>query len=113
MTLIRALAAYRVLYVAFIVWASAKTILDTHRTPDAHAHAALFVIGLASVEILSALALLWRRTEIAACGVLLAVYATAAILSAAQGDTPVRFAYYAATAGFIVYLSRREMPANV
>jgi len=104
----RALAAYRALYVAFIVTASAATLAGalTASQTVGHVHALLFVTVLASAEIAAALALLWRRTETIACAGLLAVYAVAGVASAMEGDIPLRFAYYAATACFIVFLSR-------
>lgn len=53
---------------------------------------------MSSVEILAALGLLIPRTAPAATIALCAVFAIAAVLSAAAGEIPLRFAYYAATA---------------
>lgn len=96
-----ALLAFRLVYVAFIVSASATTLLSAGGAQHA-AHVAI----LAGVEIAAALGFLLPATEVAACGVLLVVYAIATALSLAMGEWTLRFLYYAATAVFIVSLSR-------
>lgn len=98
-----ALAAFRYVYVAFIVSASATTLLS-----GVGAHHAAHVAILAGVEIAAALGFLFRASEMAACFVLLAVYAIATAISLTMGEWTLRFLYYAATAVFIVSLSKAQ-----
>jgi hypothetical protein len=57
----------------------------------------------------AALAFLAEPVEVAACALLVAIYAAAATVSAASGDllAPLRLLYFAATAVFIVIAHRR------
>lgn len=97
-----ALRLFRAIYCAFIVFSSVTTIMKA--SGESHA-----VYALAVPEILAALAFLIVPFEIAACAVLLIVYAAAAALSIASGDLfPLRLLYYAATAVFIVSANRRQ-----
>ena len=97
-----ALPAFRLVYVAFIVTASAATLSGAH----AGQHGGLHLAVLATIEILAALAFLFRRFEVVACAMLLAVFAIASVMSLVIGEWSLRFLYYAATALFIVLLSR-------
>ena len=105
----RALFIFRIVFVAFIVFASAMA-LSAAGSIAARAHLApSHLIALASAEIAAAIGFLWRRTERPAAAALIAVFAIATILDARTGDIPVRYAYYAATVLFIVFLSRRQI----
>jgi len=106
MSLPTALAMFRAIYVAFIVTASLATLLR-ERAPGHPAHAGFsHQIILASVEIVAALLFLFRRSEIWACAILLAVYVIATAISVTFGDWSLRFLYYGATAAFIVIAAR-------
>jgi hypothetical protein len=87
-------------YCAFIAWASAQVFFHNGGAHESHARI------LAGVEIAAIVAFLFPATEIAACIVLLLVYALASAITAMQGEVPVRFLYYAATATYIVIASR-------
>ena len=104
MTPTNALVAYRWLYVGFIVVASAQTVVEAHRHPAGRFANGLLLLG--SIEILAALLFLLHRTQLVGATLLLLVFAVAAVLTASQGQLPVRFLYYAGTAVFIVYLDR-------
>lgn len=102
------LRSLRWAYVAFISAASGVAIAKgLHGTGEAK-HAAFVVLALAIPELLAALSLLVERIEVAACGVLLLVYAAASVLSLVSGDflAPLRFVYFAVTAVYIVYQNR-------
>lgn len=104
----RALAAFRIVFVAYIVLVSAEAVFAARViAPRAHL-AAWHVIALGSSEIVSALLMLSRRTERVGMIALLFIFAIATILDTRAGDIPVRYAYYAATALFIVFLSGRQ-----
>ncbi len=81
-----ALAAFRVIYVAFIVTASIATLIHA-KVPGLPAHAGFSHLTiLAGVEIVAAVLFLFRWSEVWACAVLLAVYAVATVISVAVGD---------------------------
>ena len=106
MSMPTALAVFRAIYVAFIVTASLATLLR-EKAPGQPAHAGFSHLTiLASVEIAAALLFLFRRSEIWACAILLAVYAIATAISVTLGDWSLRFLYYGATAVFIVIAAR-------
>ena len=101
-----ALAAFRLIYVAFIVTAGIETLIY-EKAPGLPTLAGIpALMLLASVEILAAILFLFRRSEWWACAALLAVYAVATAISAAFGDWSLRFVYYGATALFIVMAAR-------
>lgn len=84
-------------YCAFIAWASVQTFLNARTAHDVHA------LILSSVEVAAIVAFLFVPLEVAACAVLLAVYAIATALTLAEhGDMPLRFVYFAMTAVYIV-----------
>jgi len=93
-----ALRLLRWSYCAFIAWASAQTFLAGGH----EAHAKI----LAGVEIGAIAAFLFPMLEIGAGAVLLIVYAIASVITVLQGEPPIRFAYYAATALYILWASR-------
>jgi hypothetical protein len=95
-------------YGLFIAQASVNAILGaiqrTHHQESPH-----LVLSLAVPELLAALAFLFEPAERFALAVLLVVYAVAAVVTAMQGDLPLRFLYYAMTAVFIVLSHRRSV----
>ena|SRR5579862_1855569 len=101
--------AFRLLYVAFIVVASATTLLSAWREMHAYGDKAgpslLFV--LASVETAAALLFSFRKIEIPAGIALLSVFAVAEVLSIQSGEVTLRFVFYAATVLFILAAARR------
>lgn len=105
-----ALYLYRCVYVAFIVWASAKTFLEGWPAPSGHdhgdAHMGLFIRGLAATEVAAALAFLWIPAQLWAGGLLIAIFAIATVVDLIHGGVPARFAYYSATVMVLVFLSR-------
>lgn len=108
-----ALYLYRCVYVAFIVWASAKTFIEGWPAPAGHghggdAHMGLFIRGLAATEIVAALAMLWLPAQLWAGGLLVAIFAIATAVDLAHGGQPVRFAYYSATVLILLFLSCSE-----
>lgn len=98
-----ALRGLRWSYCAFIAWASVQTFRGA-RGSDLHAQI------LSVVEIAAIVAFLFAPLEVAACVVLLAVYATAAVLTlATHNEVPLRFIYFAMTAIYIVIASRGRL----
>ncbi|WP_233840505.1 hypothetical protein [Dyella sp. 2HG41-7] len=91
-------------YCAFIAWVTVKTLVSGYAGHDVH------MLVLASVELVAIAALLFEKSERPAAIVLIIVYAIAAVLTAAGGEMPIRFAYFAATAFFIAYA--RRIPAT-
>jgi hypothetical protein len=97
-------------YVGFIAAASGVAVYAAaHGTGDAR-HGTKIVLALAIPELLAALMFLVEPLEIAACGMLLLVYAAASVLSLETGDilAPWRFVYFAATAAYIVHEHRAQ-----
>ena len=72
------LGAYRLVFVALILFASVQAVMTE----------AQHVIFVAAAEIAGALLLLWRRSQLIGAGVLLAVFATVEALHVAQGQWP-------------------------
>ena len=94
----RVLALYRLTFSALIVIASVQTLLaaDGDRA----------VMLLAGAEIAGAVILCWRRTQWLGAGLLLIVFACAQVLSAMEGEWPIRFLLYAASVLLIVTMDR-------
>lgn len=88
-----ALRALRWSFCAFIVFASAQTLMAA-----LGGHGGVHHLALSGVEIAAALALLFPRLAVAASVALCTVFAIAAVLTVADGEAPMRFAYYGATA---------------
>lgn len=114
-----ALRLFRFVYVAYIVFASAKTFIGAHEmaagvaATGAHHHAAhlvtpAFLQGLSGAEIAAALALLIARAELYAGCALLVVYAVAGGLDLALGEFPAHLFLYAATVGFFLAVRRTD-----
>ena len=99
MSAARILAAYRVTFVALLSCASVQALLAGNE--GGHN-----IVPLAAAEIVGAVALLWRRTQLPGACVLLAVFAVAQVLSALAGHWPTQFLQYAASTVFIVTLDR-------
>ena len=97
-----ALRGLRWSYCAFIAWASAQTFF--HAGHDPHA------LVLSVVELAAIAAFLFKRTETIACYILLIVFGLAALLTAMDGEVPLRFAYYAMTA--IGILTQDQAPQS-
>jgi nicotinamide riboside transporter PnuC len=102
-----ALRWFCVLYVAYIAWASLHTLLAIHAEHEGPSHVAV----LAAVELLAALLFLREKSDAWTGGLLLAVYAAAALLHLLQGELPAQLFYYAGTAVFIMFL-RRRLPST-
>ena len=98
------LFGFRFVYVLFIAVASAQTAAAGLRGGTQGGHAPVHLALLGSVEIVGALLFLWRRTQLAGAGLLLIVYAFAAVLTIVEGGNPLRFLYFAATALFILHV---------
>jgi hypothetical protein len=99
MSAARLLALYRLIFCALIAIASVETL--TAAPQPAH-HTAL----LAAAEIAGALLLGWRRTQWAGAALLLVVFASAQVISAAAGSCPTRFLQYATSSLLIVGMDR-------
>jgi hypothetical protein len=111
MSLARSTLAFRWVFVAFIVIASARTVIDTgHIASD---HSSLGIVVLGTSEIAAALLFLLRRTQIIGLLLLLMIFAIATTLSLLEGELPYRFAYYAASAMFIVAVDRAQPATRV
>ena len=103
------LRTLRFVYVAFIAAASGVAIRASLHGAGEAGHGTRVVLILALVELIAALAFLVDRIEVAACTLLILTYATAAISSVESADflAPLRFAYFAATAIYLVKARRR------
>ena len=97
-----ALRLLRWSYCAFIAWASAQVFLAGSGAHELHARL------LAGAEVAAITAFLIPPLEIGAAAVLMIVYAVASVITLMQGQPPIRFVYYAATALYIVWASRRS-----
>ena len=94
---------FRYLYVAYIVYASLKTMVVAPQLLVTHAagHGTLLgthLYALALIEIMAAVGLLLPRLAPASTMLLLAVYAVAALIDLALGEAPVHLLLYAAIA---------------
>ena len=112
MSTARALLIFRIVFVAFIVFACGRALLAANDIAKSAHLVPWHLYALASTEIVAALALLWRGTERIGAAALMLVFAIGTVLDTRAGDIPVRYAYYAATALFIVFLSRKQLSAK-
>lgn len=103
-----ALRGLRWAYVAFIAAASAMAVRAGMQGNGEGSHDAYVVLVLAIPELIAALAFLVGPVEVAACAVLVLVYAAATALSLASGDwlALLRFFFYGTTAIYIVLANR-------
>ena len=92
----RILATYRVLFCLLIIVASVQTLVAEPDVPH--------LVPLATLEILGALLLMWRRTQWGGLALLLVVFAGAQLMSALWGSWPTRFLQYAASAVLIALM---------
>ena len=97
---------FRLVFVAFLLWASARTMADAHLGSSGHSGLALAL--LAGIEILAALLFLLRRTQLLGLALLIPVFAAATLMALQVGEMPVRYFYYAMTALFIVAVDRHS-----
>ena len=93
-------------YCAFIAWSSVQTFLQARGGHSPHA------LILSVAELAAIAAFLVPAFDLAACTVLLIVYAIAAALTLAQGEMPLRFFYFAMTAVYLVVRQRSTLSAN-
>jgi hypothetical protein len=96
------LALYRIVFVTLLVVASLQTLGVGHE--GGHD-----VAVLAATEILAALALLWRPTQVIGACVLLLVFVVAQALAGLTGQWPTRFLQYAASTVLIVTMDRHVL----
>ncbi|HLI65439.1 MAG TPA: hypothetical protein VKU90_03660 [Caulobacteraceae bacterium] len=101
-----ALRLLRWSYCAFIAWASAQVFITGEGQHEPLAP------WLAGIEIAAIAAFLFDRLQVAAAAALLIVYAVAAAATTLQGEPPLRFLFYAATAAYILVAHRRLTTAN-
>jgi hypothetical protein len=105
-TATQALYAFRLVFVAFILWASAKTFMEGWPTGGgaSPAHAGQAIRLLAGAEIVAAALFLWPTAQLWAGGVLIAIFAIATVIDLKAGGVPARFAYYSATVAVVAFL---------
>jgi hypothetical protein len=102
----RALWWYRVVYVACIVIMSVETMAHARNVTDHH-------FWLGGLEVIGALALLLRRTQLAGLVILLAVYAVVASHTVLTGGIPSAVVLFAASALVVVYVDREGVREGV
>jgi len=109
-----AVRAFRLLFVAFIILASATTFLSAWSELHATEHSSaspLFLALLAGTEIVAAVLFAFRRPEIPAAVALIIVFGIAEALSIASKEITLRFVFYAGTVLFILAAARRDTEA--
>lgn len=94
------LRALRWSFCAYIAWSSLQTFASARTGHDAHA------LVLSGAELIAVTAFLFDRTALAAGVALVAIFAIAAALTTLEGQVPLRFLYFGATAVYIA-LARR------
>jgi hypothetical protein len=87
-------------YCAFIAWASLQTLHDASSDHDVHA------LLLSSAELIAIVAFLFDRLAALACAALCVVFAVATVITTLEGQVPLRFLYFAATAIYIMMAQR-------
>ena len=100
----RILRWYRIAFVACIVALGASTVWRSAGAPfrPEHAHAAI----LGMVEVIMALLMLTRRTQVAGVAGLLVVLAIATVITIASRQLPFHLVLYAASAIAILQVDR-------
>jgi hypothetical protein len=98
-------------YCAFIAAASisaAQSALHGHKEGLHGSHGSQMIFALAVTETIAALLFAIEPVEFVACAVFLLVYCVAGVVSAVSADwvAVLRFIFYAATATYIVLVSR-------
>jgi len=96
-------------YVAFITYSSAETFLEAWRAPHTNhgLHGALGLLALSGAEMLAAIAFLAEVLDAIALTMLLLIFVIASALTIGEGEVPLRFLYFAATAAYITIAHRR------
>src|SRR5580700_9988344 len=99
--------ALRGLRWSYCVFIAAASIVTAHSALQGHgggSHGPHLILALAASETVAALALAVEPIELFACGLLLAVFTIAGVVSVVSADwlAVLRFIYYAATASYIV-----------
>ena len=95
-------------YVAFIAYASMQTFLQAWGVKTGHHNIGVpGLLVLSGTEVLAVIAFLTEAVDVAALGVLLVVFAVASVLSIGEGEIPLRFLYFAATAAYVTIARRR------
>jgi hypothetical protein len=94
------LLALRWSFCAYIAWSSLQTFTDARTGHDLHA------LVLSGAELIAIAAFLFERLALPACMALVAIFAIAAVTTALEGQIPLRFLYFAATAVHLA-LARR------
>jgi hypothetical protein len=102
------LRLYRLTFVSLIILASVQTIMRAANGEHGH-----HVLVLAIAEIAGAATLAWRRTQRFGAGLLLLVFGSAQVLSAAMGEWSTHYLQYAASTLLIVLLDARYRPPTV
>jgi len=101
-----ALFWFRILFVAFIVMASATTFEDAWGAAHAGGHggfsSSVLLMALSALEIPAAILLVFRATEIAGGTVLLIEFAIVEVISLMVGEITLRFLFYSGTVLFIL-----------
>ena len=93
-----ALRAYSAVFSGFIIWASARTMLN----PAPHGAG---IQSLAATEIVGAVLFTFQKTRFCGLVILLGVFKIAAAIELHLNELPVRFVFYTASALFVQYLS--------
>lgn len=98
----RGLRALNWSFCAYLGWSSWATLAQAAVARDLHA------LILSGAELLAVAVFLFERWMVPACIVLVSVFAIAAVLTSLQGQSPLRFLYFAATAVYVVRARRTE-----
>jgi hypothetical protein len=99
-------------YCAFIAWSSLQTLLAAQAGLHIWASHATHALLLSSVELLAIAAFLVDRWALYAGVVLTVVFAIAAVLTVLEGQMPLRFLYFAATAIYLPAIIDRPRPVR-
>jgi hypothetical protein len=104
--------AYRALYVSFLVMAGTQTLVSAlapsaGTRPHLEHFPSIFLVTLATSEVVAAALFLFDATQTIGCVALLVVFAVAQVLSAIEGEVTLRFVYYAGTALFLFAVARK------
>jgi hypothetical protein len=97
----QALWWYRIVYVGCITVLSIETMTHAKSMTDHH-------FWLGGIEVIGALLLLVRRTQLTGLVILSLVYAGAAVHTLLTGGVPAGLALFAASAWIIVFVDRSE-----
>lgn len=100
----RASYTYRLMFVAFIVWVSSRTLLSAPQLA-ASGHAGLhFIYALAGTEIIAALGFLIIPIQRWSGALLLLIFAVAGLHQIIAGEVPASLLFYASTVIWLLYL---------